>query len=638
MPTTLPPAKSVIMSTLGCVALDDGEHLAFSAASGIPVKISTTEDADDPANGVPLPGCIAMYAHGGQILARTVEDGPVTEIQTNAPPAVQPLATGSLGTGRRNPGVCLLADGRIFICGGLDISGTELDTCEIYDPATGLFTPTGDLVTARGGCTAVLLDNDKVLIVGSIGGAATTVEVYDPTTELCANDGTFSGTAADEYGTAIKLDSGLVLIFGGRGGDCDLYDEAGTVTATGAMSDERTGFAAFKDANGDVHAVSGMLGGVDSDTTEIYDDVGGTWSSGPDVILQREFATISIASGVPVLIGGYNTDLTAATATCEKLIAGVWTATGSLDVARYNHKSIALSDNTIFAIGGQTDGSTLTQTVELLTGETWATEESTGTARSENFCVKMTGDTALIGGGRTVIGGGTILATSEIYGAQSTVALTSDVGVTLKKITIPPTPAEGYGTAFLDVDGVMKIRKSDGTISTVGGGAWYTDANSNTSVVGSGNPGVGQSNMFNGGGLSCTGDYNLGLGSQSLSSLTSGDNNTAVGLQALQSITTGDNNVAIGQLAGNNLTVGNSNNICIGSAGVNGDSGIIRIGTTGTHTACHIAGDIGLNGATPVAQGAAIADASGGAVQDAEARTAINDLLAYLRSRGDIAP
>lgn len=46
---------------------------------------------------------------------------------------------------------------------------------------------------------------------------------------------------------------------------------------------------------------------------------------------------------------------------------------------------------------------------------------------------------------------------------------------------------------------------------------------------------------------------------------------------------------------------------------------------------------IGLFGVTPVAQSAAIPDASGGANVDTESRAAINTLLAYLRSRGDIA-
>jgi hypothetical protein len=47
---------------------------------------------------------------------------------------------------------------------------------------------------------------------------------------------------------------------------------------------------------------------------------------------------------------------------------------------------------------------------------------------------------------------------------------------------------------------------------------------------------------------------------------------------------------------------------------------------------------IGEYGAAPTAQSAAIADAAGGGVIDAEARAAINALLAYFRLRGTIAP
>ena len=41
---------------------------------------------------------------------------------------------------------------------------------------------------------------------------------------------------------------------------------------------------------------------------------------------------------------------------------------------------------------------------------------------------------------------------------------------------------------------------------------------------------------------------------------------------------------------------------------------------------------------SPIVQGAAVADAAGGAVQDAEARTALNALLARVRALGFIAP
>lgn len=48
--------------------------------------------------------------------------------------------------------------------------------------------------------------------------------------------------------------------------------------------------------------------------------------------------------------------------------------------------------------------------------------------------------------------------------------------------------------------------------------------------------------------------------------------------------------------------------------------------------------NFGMGGATPIGRGAAIADAAGGATVDAEARTAINALLAQLRTFGFITP
>jgi len=97
-----------------------------------------------------------------------------------------------------------------------------------------------------------------------------------------------------------------------------------------------------------------------------------------------------------------------------------------------------------------------------------------------------------------------------------------------------------------------------------------------------------------------TGTGNTVAGFNALFHNTSGNNNTAMGPNALLNSFSGSNNIAIGNSAGLNLGVGQTagdNNIDIGNAAVTGESGIIRVGTSPTHTAAFIAG---IRGATTI--------------------------------------
>jgi hypothetical protein len=97
------------------------------------------------------------------------------------------------------------------------------------------------------------------------------------------------------------------------------------------------------------------------------------------------------------------------------------------------------------------------------------------------------------------------------------------------------------------------------------------------------------------------GDSNTAIGTFALENNTTGFSNTACGKGALSSNTTGVGNVAIGSLAGLNITTGNES-ILIRNIGFSSDNGVIRIGTTNTHTSTYVAGiagqTVGMGGST----------------------------------------
>lgn len=64
---------------------------------------------------------------------------------------------------------------------------------------------------------------------------------------------------------------------------------------------------------------------------------------------------------------------------------------------------------------------------------------------------------------------------------------------------------------------------------------------------------------------------------------------------------------------------------------------IVLNATTGTKIGTATTQKLGFYNATPVAQGASVADASGGVTVDAEARTAINALISRIEATGLIA-
>ena len=163
--------------------------------------------------------------------------------------------TGNLNTPRYGHTATLLANGKVLVVGGLERTLAPFsvtDSAELYDPATGTWSRTGNLNTGRIGHTATLLPNGKVLVAGGrdhlappFFGLTDSVELYDPATGTWSNTGNLNTSRSGH--TATLLANGQVLVAGGVTTDCilldsaELYDPAtGMWTLTGSLRTARS--------------------------------------------------------------------------------------------------------------------------------------------------------------------------------------------------------------------------------------------------------------------------------------------------------------------------------------------------------------------------------------------------------------
>jgi hypothetical protein len=236
-------------------------------------------------------------------------------------------ATGSMQTARYGHTATLLSNGKVLVTGGTDVNGNSLATAELYDPASGTFSPTGSMEAARYGHTATLLSNGKVLVTGGYyfvvasdtSGTLTTAELYDPAS------GTFSATGSMETArgghTATLLNAGKVLVAGGADtSTTELFDPtAGTFSATGATEIARTEHTATLLPDGTVL----VAGGEDPNfgnglaLAELYDPSVGTFAGTGGMEITRVGPTATLLNNGNVLVTGGTGPTGAALASAE---------------------------------------------------------------------------------------------------------------------------------------------------------------------------------------------------------------------------------------------------------------------------------------------------------------------------------
>lgn len=175
-------------------------------------------------------------------------------------------ATGSMTVARESHTATLLANGKVLIAGGhrgRRQSITIYSSAEIYDPATGAFTPTGNMTRVRHKHEAILLADGRVLIVGGSDerdgrGAYTSAEIYNPAAGSFTVTGNMNATRYKLQGTSVLLNDGKVLIAGGAN-RAEVFDP-GTNTfsyASGSLGTTRLFATATRLQNGQVLITGG---------------------------------------------------------------------------------------------------------------------------------------------------------------------------------------------------------------------------------------------------------------------------------------------------------------------------------------------------------------------------------------------
>jgi hypothetical protein len=261
-------------------------------------------------------GSTATRLQDGRVL---IVGGSPAEIYN--PPTGTFTPAGNLNVARVSHTATLLSNGKVLIAGGLDLGGQQhIAAAELYDPVTNTFTLAGFLNVGRFSHIATSLQDGRVLIAA--GGQRTSpgfttslssAELYDPATGAFTPTGNLTQPRCCflSFTQAPLLNNGKVLIVGGATIQAaEIFDPAtGTFSPTGSMSIARSALSATVLSSGQVLVAGGVItlpGGSPGTTNlvEIYDPVSGVFSLAAFMIQARQQHTATLLPNGQVLVTG----------------------------------------------------------------------------------------------------------------------------------------------------------------------------------------------------------------------------------------------------------------------------------------------------------------------------------------------
>ena len=324
----------------------------------------------------PRSGYTATLLPNGKVLVTggSNADGILASAELYDPSTGTWSPTGNLNAPHIYHSATLLQNGKVLIAGGgansccLEVPD---NTAELYDPATGLWSLTGNLNARRFAHTATLLSNGTVLFAGGLGGgfsATSSAELYNPGTGTWSFTGNLLGPRVGHAATLLQ--GGKVLVVGGCAdadcgfelGSAELYDpNTGAWTSTGGLSTSRyAGFTTTVLLNGNVLLAGGVCcfsnGGLNN--AHLYNPATGQWSDTGNLLGGRFGATATLLPSGQVLVAagvnyGHDDDPGAFnSAELYDPATGNWRVTASLNKERFGHTATLLLNGKVLVVGG----------------------------------------------------------------------------------------------------------------------------------------------------------------------------------------------------------------------------------------------------------------------------------------------
>jgi hypothetical protein len=334
------------------------------------------------------------------------------------------VSAGAAANARAVPVMVRLNDGRVLAAGGSNstVFG-ELAVCDVFDPATGAWTPASPMLAPREYHSLTVLADGRVLAAGGFNHVGSTYDEARSSTELF-DPATGAWTAAASMAQpryqhgAVRLPDGRVLVAGGYGQasstvqlvSAELYDPAtNTWTPTAPMPSAANDLVLLQDGR--------VLGGATNARVVLYDPAANEWTdAGPPpsssfVTGPMGGALVSLADGRVLQSGGSATGVT----WIWNPGTGAWTAGAPLLPERVDHRLVLASDGTVFAVGGRANNPVAFVDHYFPASNTWIAEAPLAEARATPAVTLLADGRILVYGGRsTATGTWTSLATSEL--------------------------------------------------------------------------------------------------------------------------------------------------------------------------------------------------------------------------------